>query len=334
MRKKRINRTAFLCTVFLLALIAPNLAWSHGGGLDGQGGHNDRTAGTYHFHQGPLDGQSFATKAEATAAVTALDLGEQPETALALPAFDLTAYMPAHATNAQIVVHQAYTLQYDEAHEQAAWVLYRITEEQLNRSVDRSDDFRSDPGVATGSATLGDYRGSGYDRGHMAPAAAMAWSPEAMSESFFLSNMSPQDPGFNRGIWRLLEQAVRDFARLHGELFVVTGPVLTEDLPTIGSNGISIPQLYYKVLIDIQGPDVGGIAFVLPNESSDGPLTSFAVSIDAVEDLTGLNFFPILADSLEETIEASSTFGHWGLGDGLTPTAIQRASWATIKATD
>jgi endonuclease G len=90
----------------------------------------------------------------------------------------------------------------------------------------RKDNFRSDPKVKTGSAALSDYKGSGYDRGHLAPAADFKWSATAMSESFYMSNMSPQVPGFNRGIWKNIESTVRNWAVENDEIYIVTGPVL------------------------------------------------------------------------------------------------------------
>ena len=184
------------------------MASAHGGGVDGQGGHNNRRAGNYHFHRGPLDGRTYDSKEDAAKALSVYSPGAANEAATdsnrstERPLFDLAPYRPYQSADAQVIAHKAYTFQYSEAHEQAAWVLYRITAEQLQASVRRTDDFRRDRAVTTGSATLADYRRSGYDRGHLAPAAAMAWSQEVMSESFYLSNMSPQDPGFNRGIWR------------------------------------------------------------------------------------------------------------------------------------
>ena len=112
-------------------------------------------------------------------------------------------YLPSQQGNGQIVHHTNYTLQYNEEHEQASWVAYRLTGQQIqNPSTKRKDNFRSDPKVKTGSASLSDYKGSGYDRGHLAPAADFKWSATAMSESFYMSNMSPQVPSFNRGIWK------------------------------------------------------------------------------------------------------------------------------------
>ncbi|MDZ7792136.1 MAG: DNA/RNA non-specific endonuclease [Spirochaetia bacterium] len=121
--------------------------------------------------------------------------------------------------------HTGYTLSYSEEHEQAEWVAYKLTIEELQGDVERTDNFREDKKVDTETASLSDYRGSGYDRGHLAPAADFSWSEEAMSDTFYLSNMSPQKPGFNRGIWRSLESQVREWAIRDKALLVVTGPV-------------------------------------------------------------------------------------------------------------
>jgi DNA/RNA endonuclease G (NUC1) len=301
-----------------------SMASAHGGGVDGQGGHN-RSAGNYHFHRGPLDGRTYASKEEAAKALSANSPGVANEAATdsnrstELPLFDLAPYRPYQFSDAQVIAREAYIFQYSEAHEQAAWVLYRITAEQLQASVSRTDDFRRDGAVTTGSATLADYRSSGYDRGHLAPAAAMAWSQEVMSESFYLSNMSPQDPGFNRGIWRQLEARVRDWADLHGEVFVVTGPVLEDELPTIGPSGVSVPAYYYKVVVDLRPPGVEGIGFILPNGSADQSIGRYAVSIDSVEAFTGIDFFPLLSDSIETELEITISGDHWGFQTGTYP---------------
>ena len=182
-----------------------------------------------------------------------------------------------------------------------------------------------------GSALLEDYRGSGFDRGHMAPVAAMAWSIEGISESFLLSNISPQEPGFNRGIWRDLEARVRDWANLHGEVFVVTGPVLQEQLPRIGPNEVSVPEYYYKVVVDLQPPEIEGVGFILPNGSADQLLGRYAVTIDSVEAVTGFDFFPVVMDSVEEEIERNISGEHWGFEVRKVPTLNKPESWGHIK---
>ncbi len=168
----------------------------------------------------------------------------------------------------------------------------------------RANNFREDPAITTGSATLADYKGGPYDRGHLAPAVDMAWSSQAMSESFFMSNMSPQLPGFIRGIWKQLEEQVRAWAELGGSLWVVTGPVLGPGLPPIGPNGVSVPSMHYKVLLDDTQLPPEGIGYLLSNAKSDAALSSFMVPIDQVEQATGLDFFNALPDSVEDKVEA------------------------------
>jgi len=210
-----------------------------------------------------------------------------------------------------IVRHLGYILSYNEKHEQANWVAYELTGTETKKTVERSNDFRPDKAIRTGSATNEDYQGSGYDRGHLAPAADMGWSEKAMEESFLYSNMSPQAPSFNRGIWKRLEEQVRQWAIDNQSIYVVTGPILTDNLPTIGMNKVSVPQYYYKVILDYTKPELKGIGFILPNASSTLPLQSFAMSIDSVERKTGINFFSALPDEQEQTIEKSICLSCW-----------------------
>lgn len=219
--------------------------------------------------------------------------------------------IPANVAGEAVVKHFAYTLSYNEMHEQASWVAYELTEAETHKTIDRSDKFVPDPAVKTGSATDKDYAKSGFDRGHLAPAADMGWSVKAMAESFYFSNMSPQDPGFNRGIWKKLEEQVRDWAIEYETLYIATGPVLSSGLRQIGPEGVSVPKYYYKVLLRYQDHDKQGIGFVLPNEPSSEPLQRFVVSIDSVEKLTGLNFFPKLPDQLESKLEKTSCLPCW-----------------------
>ena len=219
--------------------------------------------------------------------------------------------LPHYTESDQIISHTAYTLKYNEQHEQASWVAYRLTSGQIEGSIGRTNDFRIDYKVKTGSASLSDYKGSGYDRGHLAPAADFKWSSTAMSESFFMSNMSPQLPGFNRGIWKKLEGSVRNWADDNGEIHVVTGPILTGSYPSIGSNQVSIPNYYYKVILDYKEPEIKGIGFILPHQKSKSSLQSFAVTIDEVERKTGIDFYHSLPDEIENQIESSIDVSKW-----------------------
>ena len=226
---------------------------------------------------------------------------------------DQDFYLPT-STTGQVVKHTYYTLSYSEKHEQAEWVAYVLTRERLEIPwVERPDRFEPDPMVKTGSAEWYDYRGSGYDRGHLVPAADMAFSEEAIAETFFMSNISPQSRDFNKGIWKELEELTRDWARKNKKLYVVTGPVLTRPIKgKIGDNEVSIPAAFYRVVLDLSEPEQKGIAFILPNEVSYEPLFKYAASIDEVEKLTGLNFFPdLMTDDLENQMERSYNIDLW-----------------------
>ena len=214
-----------------------------------------------------------------------------------------------------IIDREGYALGYSEEHEQARWVIYRMTyEEATTKAAARNDNFRPDPEIPTGSATLADYRGSGYDRGHLAPAADMSHSEKTMDESFFMSNMSPQTPDFNRGIWKDLEAQVRDFAIVEKDVYIVTGPILpetkTNETITIGPSRVTVPEAYFKVVWDRTSPEKM-IGFVLPNKGSSEPLQSYAVTVDKVEELTGLNFFSELPKEQQEALESTITINAW-----------------------
>lgn len=220
-------------------------------------------------------------------------------------------FLPASTTN-EVVDHKYYTLSYSEKYEQAEWVAYETDLTRLSKNVERTDNFRQDRDISSGSATLDDYSGSGYDRGHLVPAGDMHFSRDAMSRSFLMSNISPQNRSFNRGVWRELEEQVRDWTRGYKHLYVVTGPVLTQrSKARIGDNDVAVPRSFYKVLLDYNKPELKAVGFVIPNEKSDKPLDYYAMSIDEVEELTGLDFFPNLPDDIEQKIERKYHVGRW-----------------------
>lgn len=219
----------------------------------------------------------------------------------------------------EVHAYNGFTLCYRENYEVAEWVAYSLTREELKTVTGRTDDFKADTKISTGSATLADYKGSGYDRGHLAPAADMEWSIESCKDSFLLSNMTPQAPKFNRGLWKTLEDQVRKWADTFGEVFVVTGPVLEKPssaYPSIGQNKVSIPEYFYKVLIaDISekqdGSNLIGCAFILPNDKCEGTIWDYAVSIDEVEKRCGIDFFSMIPDTMEEDIEENTNYKLW-----------------------
>lgn len=208
----------------------------------------------------------------------------------------------------EIVRHRCYVLGYSEEHEQALWVYYTPSLGKGKGKSSRTNDFREDPAVETGSAKPADYQRSGYDRGHLCPAGDMTSSQEVMSETFFMSNMSPQEPGFNRGIWKKLEEQVRIWGTRE-KIWVVTGPVFKDSKGEIGLNKVTVPGYYYKVVYSPSRREM--IGFILPNAQSKKSIVDYVVSVDSVEVFTGLDFFPQLPDALEDCLEAASDIKRW-----------------------
>jgi endonuclease G len=215
---------------------------------------------------------------------------------------ELSLACPLPLADEEIISHTAYSFSYNEKYEQANWVAYMLTKAHLGDGVERSNRFMEDPLVLTRTSTNADYAKSGYDRGHLAPAADMSWSLQVMQESFYYSNMSPQLPGFNRGIWKKLEEQVRTWALQYDTLYVVTGPILEAGLPTIGPNKVSVPKAYFKALIAPKQQK--GIAFVMPNARSEAALLAFSLSIDALEAKINRDLFFQLSDDLEHKMES------------------------------
>jgi endonuclease G len=226
---------------------------------------------------------------------------------------DLATGYPSASTCDTILAYSGFHLGYNEEFEQAAWVAYVLSREEIESGqIERSDNFRADKSIASGSATPADYRGSGFDRGHLAPAGDMKWSELAMSQSFLMSNMSPQVPAFNRGIWRKLETAVRNWALEKDSLYVITGPLFSPADSLIGENGVGVPGFYFKVLVDLSPPDHDMIAFLLPNSGSSENLIQFAMPVDSLEQLSGYDFFASAPDQeIIEWLEGRIEQGKW-----------------------
>ncbi|MCU0439028.1 MAG: DNA/RNA non-specific endonuclease [Raineya sp.] len=221
--------------------------------------------------------------------------------------------IPKSSYNDQIIKHSYYTLAYVEEYEQARWVAYKMTPKNLEKNVDRKDErFEPDPKVTTGSAVHADYNGSGYDRGHLAPAGDFTGNHTMMTETFYMSNMSPQRPLCNRETWRLLEEQTRRWGEKKKEVYIISGPVFGENMPKIGrKNKISVPSAYFKIIFSEK--EQKAIAFIVPNVNKKEDYKRYQVSVDEVEKQTGLDFFSLLPDDVEKKVEsATSTEGWFG----------------------
>lgn len=227
----------------------------------------------------------------------------------------------------EIIRHDYFTLSYREDHEQAEWVAYPLTEDMLRKkNVDRNDWFIKDDKVTTGTAEYYDYKGSGFTRGHLAPAGDMAHSEASMVQSFYMSNISPQLRAFNNGIWKELEEQTRDWVYHNDKLYIVSGPILKGQISkTISEKKISVPKYFYKVILDKNGSDKKGIGFVIPHGKSEERLQSYAVTIDSVEALTEINFFETMDSDPElKRIESELDLSQWAFSEARYKLRVER----------
>jgi endonuclease G len=219
-------------------------------------------------------------------------------------------FLPTSTTN-QIIIHDNYTLSYNEKYEQAEWVAYHLMKNQLKGSNFQRPFFIEDPKVKTQSADWRNYKKSGYDKGHLCPAADMKFSKNAFNDTFYTSNISPQLHSFNDGVWNRLEQKVRYWTSKYNDLYVITGGVLQNGLKTIGKENVAIPNYFYKVLVYKSGSKINMIGFLVPHRESNLPLYKFVVPVDKIEGLTKIDFFPKLENALEKKLEKNSDYKDW-----------------------
>jgi len=219
-------------------------------------------------------------------------------------------FLPS-STTSQIIKHDYFTLSYSEKHEQAEWIAYELKKSYVRNSNFKRPYFTEDSKVKTGSADWRNYKKSGYDKGHLCPAGDMEFEINAYNDTFFTSNISPQTHDFNGGIWNRLEQKTRYWATKHDGVYVITGGVLNASLKTIGKEKVSVPNYFYKILLDNSNGEYKMIAFLVPSKKSDKPIYDFVVSVDSLEKMTGIDFFPKLNDKTENRLEKSSDYKAW-----------------------
>lgn len=213
-----------------------------------------------------------------------------------------------------VVRHEGYTAAFNATRQTPEWVAYVLTAEEADGQVPRKDRFVPDPDVPSCRVTTGDYKGSGYDRGHMAPAGDMKWSARAMEESFYLSNICPQNRNLNKGDWNDLEEEAREWARRYGAVCIVCGPVgADEPAGWIGDAPVAVPARFFKVFLRMEAGGAKAIGFLFANRAGSRPLAEYAVSVDRVEQETGLDFFASLPDEAEQAAESACRPGEWGL---------------------
>lgn len=219
-------------------------------------------------------------------------------------------FLPKSTTKA-VVFHDFYALSYNEKYEQAEWVAYELKKEQVVNANFKRPYFVQDNKVSTNSADWRNYKRSGYDKGHLCPAADREFNRKAYESTFLTSNISPQKHEFNSGIWNRLEEKIRYWAIKYDGIYVVTAGVLSSNLKTIGEEKVAVPNYFYKIVLDENHGKYRMIAFLMPNDPSNRPLYEFVVSVDKIEQLTGIDFFYQLPDVLENQLEKSSNYKDW-----------------------
>ncbi len=227
------------------------------------------------------------------------------------PDLEVAQYIdPARGKGTRLLDYTGFTMAFNPANRTPDWVGWELLGTEVAGDEERSNDFWTDKEVE-GCASYADYTKSGYDRGHMCPSADQKWSPEAMHDCFVMTNMVPQKHELNGVAWQTLENKERLWAQRDSALVIVAGPIYTDaDTATIGS-GVRVPSACFKVLLAPYVENPRAIGFVYPNMRAPGNMENYAMTVDEVEELTGLDFFSSLPDELENKIESSKSFKEW-----------------------
>lgn len=212
----------------------------------------------------------------------------------------------------QIKEYTGFTVSFNMDNGTPNYVAWELLGDEVQTDIDRTDNFWQDTEII-GCPTTKDYTGSGYDRGHMCPAADQKWSQQAMLDCFVMANMCPQDHKLNAGAWNTLESKERQWAQRDSAVMIIAGPIYTDsDTEVFGkTNKVRVPGAFFKVLLAPYIENPRGIAFVYPNMTSPGNMEDYAMSIDDLEKQLGYDFFPALPDNIEKKVEATYSFSDW-----------------------
>jgi len=286
-KRKRHSRKKHSITtdvLFLLAIIAGLTGWN--GCSETTGAHESEVPGT------PITGKP-----------------DDGETVKHYPGLE-TVTLP-DALPSQIKEYIGFTISFNKDNATPNYVAWELLGEEVKNDVERSDNFWTDPDIE-GCPSTKDYTRSGYDRGHMCPAADQKWSQEAMDDCFVMANICPQDHSLNAGAWNTLENKERQWAKRDSAIMIIAGPIYdTSDTKRIGNAGVRVPGAFFKVLMAPYLDQPRGIAFVYPNMTSPGNMQDYAMSIDELEKILGYDFFPALPDKIEDMVEKTYSFKEW-----------------------
>ena len=218
--------------------------------------------------------------------------------------------MPVGVDDTVVNYGEAFAVHFNGSWGIANCAAYELVGNELDGTAERAVGFMPDPGVK-GCPSPQDYAGSGMDRGHLVPAADLKWDPEAMRQSFLMTNICPMHKALNEGGWAKLEEKVREWTSRDSALLVFTGPVVSESDSTLADGRVTVPNAFYKVVMAPCVRPRRAIAFIYPNGHSNGRLRQYAVSVDEVEQRTGLDFFPTLPTKEQEQLESTVNLDAW-----------------------
>lgn len=215
-------------------------------------------------------------------------------------------------TPEQILYRKGYIVSYNKNTKIPNWVAWHLTSSHTNGDFKRPGNaFHEDTDVPTPRANNGDYRGSGWSRGHMCPAGDNRWDPDAMYESFLLSNACPQNMNLNSGVWNQIEIACRNWANKYGDIYIVCGPILfNREHEAIGNNKITVPEAFFKVILCLKGKPKG-IGFICRNTDGNKKKDLYVNSINQVERVTKIKFFPHLDKTIAEKVKNQADITQW-----------------------
>ena len=289
------TQSGFILGLFLVSL----QALAHSGGQDSNGGHTNSSTGEYHCHSAtcvmPTTAAPTPTPSPAPTAISSTSATCNGHLKYGLP-----------SEPDQLLCRQGYALGYNYSRKSADWVAYRLTPGIHNSgNVPRQDDFREDTEIpAIYRTTPDDYDEPIYHQGHLANSESLDATVSMNSETFLMSNMSPQIPGLNVGAWKGLENRERKWATERGEVYVYAGALFIGGVKGVIGSNVPVPTHYYKIIYD---PDTNeAVGYIFPNDAIlTAQLRNLARSVDFIEIVSGLNFLDVLPDSLEEQIEGA-----------------------------
>ena len=237
--------------------------------------------------------------------------GPRPSAVERIDRLEVPAVQEAYGN---LISREGYTLLYNSQRLLPEWVAYELTALETEGKEKRGEHFKKDPEIQGLQADVADYRNSGWDKGHMAPAADMKWSERAMDDCFYLTNICPQDHKLNTGTWKKLEEQCREYARYFGHIYIVCGPIVENNrYGTIGDNGVMVPDGFFKVILAPYHGEYKGVGFLFENKKGGKKIVEHAATIDEVERVTGIDFYPSLPDDVEDVVEAEIEKSVWNL---------------------